>query len=324
VLTAADIGAIPVITMRQELLPEYAHFQQPVIARNKVRYVGEPVAVVVADRAALAEDALDAIALDIEPLPAVASRAASRADASLLFEERGSNLVGTLTALRGDANAAFRDAPYVRRERFEVQRFTAVPMEPRGLLAEWDAARGHLTVHGAAKVAFHNRVILAKQLGLAEDAVTMIEADVGGGFGVRGEFYPEDFLIPFAARALGRPVKWIEDRREHLLATNHARDASPATATARSAACAVGARSILAPTSAPTASPRRATPRKSCRGPIAFPASTTRLTFFSPTRRRPALTVARAASRRTSSASGCSTSWRASLASTGSNSGGAT
>jgi carbon-monoxide dehydrogenase large subunit len=225
VFTASDIGAIPVITMRQELMPEYAHFQQPVIAREKVRYVGEPVAVVVADSAALAEDALDAIALDIEPLPAVADRAASRAGASLLFEERGNNLVGTLTALRGDADAAFEDAPYVRRERFEVQRFTAVPMEPRGLLAEWDAARGHLTVHGAAKVAFHNRVILAKQLALAEDAITMIEADVGGGFGVRGEFYPEDFLIPFAARALGRPVKWIEDRREHLLATNHARDA---------------------------------------------------------------------------------------------------
>ena len=79
--------------------------------------------------------------------------------------------------------------------------------------------------HGAAKVAFHNRGMLAKQMGLAEDAITMIESDVGGGFGVRGEFYPEDFLIPFAARRLGRPVKWIEDRREHLLATNHARDA---------------------------------------------------------------------------------------------------
>ena len=225
VITAEDIGTIPIITMRQELLPEYAHFQQPVIAHEKVRYVGEPIAVVVADSAALAEDALDAIALDIEALPAVANRAASRADASLLYEARASNLVGTLTALRGDADAAFHGAAYVRRERFEVQRFTAVPMEPRGLLVEWDAAKGHLTVFGAAKVAFHNRAILAKQMGLAEDAITMVESDVGGGFGVRGEFYPEDFLIPFAARRLSRTVKWIEDRREHLLATNHARDA---------------------------------------------------------------------------------------------------
>ena len=116
-------------------------------------------------------------------------------------------------------------AAYVRREHFTVQRHGAVPMEPRGLLAEWDAAGGRLTVHGAAKVAFLNRRVLAKQLGLPESAIRMVENDVGGGFGARGEFYPEDFLIPFAARLTGRPVKWIEDRREHLLATNHARDA---------------------------------------------------------------------------------------------------
>ncbi len=228
VLTAADVaqslGAVPIIGMRQELLPQYAHFQQAVIAHDKVRYVGEPLALVVADSAALAEDALDAIAVDIEALPAVASRAASRAGASLLHGER-SNLVGTLTASLGNAKAAFKDAPYVRRERFEVQRHTGVPMEPRGLLAEWDERRKHLTVSGAAKVPFHNRDILAAHLGLAGDAITMIESDIGGGFGLRGEYYPEDFLIPFAARHLGRAVKWIEDRREHLLATNHSRDA---------------------------------------------------------------------------------------------------
>jgi carbon-monoxide dehydrogenase large subunit len=229
VLTASEVkhalGQVPVIALRQELLPDFVPYQQPVIARGKVRYVGEPIAVVVADSAALAEDALEAIAPDIEPLPPVPDRAAARADESILFEATGTNRVITLTAARGDAEAAFRDAPYVRRERFSVQRFTAVPMEPRGLLAQWDAGRGHLTIHGAAKVAFHNRRLLSKQLGLAEDAITMIEADVGGGFGSRGEFYPEDFLIPFAAKALGRPVKWIEDRREHMIASNHARDA---------------------------------------------------------------------------------------------------
>jgi carbon-monoxide dehydrogenase large subunit len=229
IITAEDIGhalgQVPVIPMRQELLPQFTPFQQPVIACDKVRYVGEPVAVVIADSAALAEDALEAIALDIDPTPAVADRSAARANAGLLFEDVGSNLVITLSAVRGDGAAAFRDAPYVRRERFEVQRFTAVPLEPRGLLAEWDEVRGHLTVTGAAKVPFHNRRILARQMRLAEDAVTMIEADVGGGFGVRGEFYPEDFLIPFSARKLNRPVKWVEDRREHLIATNHARDA---------------------------------------------------------------------------------------------------
>jgi carbon-monoxide dehydrogenase large subunit len=98
-------------------------------------------------------------------------------------------------------------------------------MEPRGLLAEWDAARAQMTVSGAAKVPFPNRRMLAKMLDLTEASIRMLEYDVGGGFGARGEFYPEDFLIPFAARLTGRPVKWIEDRRENLLATNHARDA---------------------------------------------------------------------------------------------------
>jgi carbon-monoxide dehydrogenase large subunit len=224
VITAADIGEVPVITMRQELLPEFKPFQQPVIAQDKVRYVGEPLAVVVADSPGLAEDALELIALDIEALPPVADRAAARDGRSLLFEDSGRNLIITLSAVKGDADAAFKNAPYTRRERFEVQRFTAMTMETRGLLAEWDAAKGHMTVSGATKVPFHNRRILAKQMGLAEDAVTMIEADVGGGFGVRGEFYPEDFLIPFAAKMLNRPVRWVEDRREHLIASNHARD----------------------------------------------------------------------------------------------------
>ena len=224
VITAADLGAaIPTIPLRQESSPAFEPFEQPVIAHGKVRYVGEPVAVVLAESAAAAEDALEAIALDIEALPAVVDSAAAGTNRVLLFEAAGSNLALTLTGLRGDADAAFARAPYVRRERFAVQRHGAVPMEPRGLLAEWDA--GRLTVFGAAKVAFLNRRVLAKQMGLPESAIRMVENDVGGGFGARGEFYPEDFLIPFAARLTGRPVKWIEDRREHLTATNHARNA---------------------------------------------------------------------------------------------------
>jgi carbon-monoxide dehydrogenase large subunit len=113
----------------------------------------------------------------------------------------------------------------VRRESFRVQRHMAMPLETRGLLAEWDGARGRLTVNGGAKVLFFNRRTLAKQLGLAEDAIDLVENDVGGGFGARGEFYPEDFLIPFAARHTGRPVKWTEDRREQLMTLNHAREA---------------------------------------------------------------------------------------------------
>jgi len=225
VITASDIGKVPTIPLRQEPLPALRRYEQPVIATGKVRYVGEPIAVVVADSAAIAEDALEAIAVDIEPLPALATRDAARKDDVLLFDDAGSNLASTITGVRGDADAAFREAPYVRREHFRVQRHAAVPMEPRGLFAEWDAARQRMTVSGAAKVPFTNRRTLAAMMALPETAVRMLEYDVGGGFGARGEFYPEDFLIPFVARLLGRPIKWTEDRRENLMALNHARDA---------------------------------------------------------------------------------------------------
>jgi aerobic carbon-monoxide dehydrogenase large subunit len=227
VITAADLGdAIPLVPMRLQPMPEFEAFGQPVMARDKVRYVGEALAMVLADSAGVAEDALGAIEVDIEPLPAIANWQSAAKNETLLFENKASNVTMKFRAVLGDAAAAFKDAPYTRRESFSTQRHTALPMEPRGLLAEWDAASGRLTLSGAAKVLFANRRILAKQLGLAVDAIDMVEYDVGGSFGARGEFYPEDFLIPFAARHVGRPVKWTEDRREHLMCMNHAREAA--------------------------------------------------------------------------------------------------
>jgi carbon-monoxide dehydrogenase large subunit len=225
IVTHADIGAdIPRIPLRQQVLEEGKPYLQPVIARDIVRYVGEPLAVVIAEDQAIAEDALELIQLDYEELPAVVTTQASAADTALLFEATGTNLAATMQARKGDAAAAFAGASYVRKERFSVQRHMASPMETRGLLADWDQDKGKLAVHGAAKVAFFNRSLLAKFLGLPREAVDYFEVDVGGGFGARGEFYPEDFLIPFAARLVARPVRWIEDRREHFLATNHARE----------------------------------------------------------------------------------------------------
>ncbi len=225
VITAADIGEkIPVIPLRLANLPEFKDFLQPVIARDKVRYVGEPIAVIVAATQAVAEDALEAIDVEIERLPAVPDRRTALDGASLLFEGAGSNRAVQYTVRFGDADAAFAKADYTRRESFCCHRLTGLPMETRGLLAEWDAPKKRLTISGASKVLFFNRRILAPMLGLPEDAIDMIELDVGGGFGVRGEFYPEDFLVPFAAMRTGRPVRWIEDRREHLMATNHSRE----------------------------------------------------------------------------------------------------
>jgi aerobic carbon-monoxide dehydrogenase large subunit len=223
IITVADIGSpVPIIPMRLHPLPELQPFLQPVMAHDKVRYVGEPIAMVLAESAAIAEDALAEIAVDIEPLPAATGCGPSDAR---LFDAHSTNLALTYKAVKGDAGAAFAEAAYTRRERFAVQRHTALPMEPRGIVAEWDAVLSRLTVWGAAKVAFINRRILAQQIGLPEASIELLENDVGGGFGARGEFYPEDFLIPFAARRVGRPVKWTEDRREHLMAMNHAREA---------------------------------------------------------------------------------------------------
>jgi carbon-monoxide dehydrogenase large subunit len=225
VITAAEIGeTIPLIPLRLANLPEFAPFLQPVIARDKVRYVGEPIAAVVAESQALAEDALEDIIIDLERLPALPDRRAAATGKSLLFETSGSNRAVQYSVSFGDADAAFSNAEYTRRESFRCHRLTAVPLETRGLIAEWDGAKQKLSIFGASKVLFFNRRVLGPMLGLSENAIDMIEPDVGGGFGVRGEFYPEDFLIPFAARHLGCPVKWIEDRREHLMATNHSRE----------------------------------------------------------------------------------------------------
>ncbi len=225
VITARDLGPqVPLIPLRLQPLPELEPFRQPMLAHEKVRFVGEPLAVIVADSPQIAEDALDGVRIDIEPLPAIVDRDSAEAGETVLFEDHGSNVAIHWTATRGDADAAFRAADYTRRETFRVQRHAALFMEPRGFVALWDDKAEFLTVWGAAKVAFANRKILAAAMGLAEHQIEMIEVDVGGGFGSRGEFYPEDFLIPFAARLLNRPVKWIEDRREHLTCANHARE----------------------------------------------------------------------------------------------------
>src|SRR5205085_73535 len=141
-----EIGTLPRIPLRLQTSPATEPFRQPVIASDAIRYVGEPIAIVLADSAALAEDGVDAIALEIEELPVVADRHISGRHEILLFGEAGTNLAMQFTALRGDAEAAFRDAEYTRREHFASQRHTALPMEPRGLLAERDRATGRMTV----------------------------------------------------------------------------------------------------------------------------------------------------------------------------------
>jgi carbon-monoxide dehydrogenase large subunit len=137
ILISADLGVVvPKIPLRLQPLPQLEPFHQPMLADGKVRYVGEPIAVVLADTPSIAEDALDHIDLDIETLPAITSREQAEAMPAVLFEDHGSNSAITWKAFKGDANAAFASADYTRRETFRVQRHAAMFMEPRGFVAE--------------------------------------------------------------------------------------------------------------------------------------------------------------------------------------------
>jgi carbon-monoxide dehydrogenase large subunit len=226
VVTADDLGAVPRIPVRlgQRAGPGPSACLQPPLANGVVRYVGEPIAFVVATSRYLAEDALELIAIDWEPLPVVAdARRASAPGAPILHAAIGGNVVERLLTRAGDASGALASAERRIVEHFAVQRHTGVPMETRGLTAALDPATGVLTLWGVAKVPHFNRRVLADLLGRPEHLIHFIELEVGGGFGVRGEFYPEDFMVPWTAVRLGRPVQWIEDRREHLMAANHSR-----------------------------------------------------------------------------------------------------
>jgi len=226
VLTAADVPEAAIIPNRVPAPPGTPRYLQPAIARTVVRFVGEPVALVVADDPYIANDALELIDARYEPLAACPSVAdALAAGAPRLFPSTDSNNVATITMRVGDADAALASAAVVIRERFEYPRQTAAALETRGLVAVPPApAGGELHLIGSTKCIHINRTILAPIFGLPVGALRLTEVDVGGGFGVRGELYPEDILVPLAALRLGRPVKWVESRRENLMAANHARE----------------------------------------------------------------------------------------------------
>ena len=226
VMTAADVPDTAIIPNRVPAPPGTQRYLQPAIARDVVRYVGEPVALVVADDRYVAEDALARIDVVYEPLPVCASTAAAlERGAPRLFAGTESNNVAVISMRVGDADRALADAALVLRERFTYPRQTAAALETRGLVAvPPDPRGGELHLLGSTKCIHINRGILAPIFGVPPGALRLTEVDVGGGFGARGELYPEDVLVPLAALKLGRPVRWIEDRRESLMATNHARE----------------------------------------------------------------------------------------------------
>jgi len=232
VFTAADLAerGIGPLTGAEGLPPGALNPALPVLASDKVLWAGQPVALVVAGRPEQAADAAELVAVDYDDLPAVttaldaaAGEAPRLHDSTDSHDSTGTNVAFRKRLTAGDAAAAFARAAYTVGQRMTSQRVAPVAMEPRGVLA-YTAADGRLTIRLTTQRAHGARNLVAKILGLAPDQVHVMAGDVGGGFGAKGWLYPDQVAVIAAARALGRPVKWIEERSESFTATTHGRD----------------------------------------------------------------------------------------------------
>jgi len=226
VFTAADLAerGVGPLAGAEGLPPGALNPVLPVLTSDKVLWAGQPVALVVAGTPEQAADAAEVVAVDYEDLPAVTAvlDAAAR-EAPRLHDSTGTNVAFRKRLTAGDAAAAFARAAYTVGQRMTSQRIAPVAMEPRGVLA-YTAADGRLTIRLTTQRAHGARAMVAKLLGLAPDQVHVMAGDVGGGFGAKGWLYPDQVAVIAAARALGRPVKWIEERSESFTATTHGRD----------------------------------------------------------------------------------------------------
>jgi aerobic carbon-monoxide dehydrogenase large subunit len=195
------------------------------LATDKVRHVGDPLAMVVAESRSLAEDALELIVEDIDMLDAVVTYADAADPAKpLLFEELGDNVNLSMPTSFGDIDAAFAKADRVVRASIGVHRHAPVPMEGRGLIADWDAEAERLTLHATTQSPHMYRMALPAQVGIPMDQIRVLAGDVGGGFGLKNSVAREEVAVVVAAKDLGRPVKWVEDRFEHLASAGQARE----------------------------------------------------------------------------------------------------
>ena len=197
---------------------------QLAMCRDEVRHVGEIVAMVLAESRAVADDAAELIAVDYEPLPVLSDPiAAGEPGAPVLYPAWGDNVAVRFTTGFGDPDGVFRAADVRVRERFDIQRYVGMPIETRGVVAQWDVRDGALTTWNTTQVVHFVQQGLVAALGLPAHKIRVIAPDVGGGFGTKANGYPEDLLIPAAAIATRRPVKWMESRREHMIGSAHAR-----------------------------------------------------------------------------------------------------
>lgn len=198
---------------------------RPVLADGEVVYVGEPIAVVVAESRHLAEDAATAVMIDFDPLPAASTLSSALAEgAPSVHSDARHNIAAEFTFDFGDVGAAFSSAPHVFAETLSMHRGVAHPLECRGVVAVPDPVEGRLTVWSSTQTPHVAKRLICELLGLGDDMVRVAIPDVGGGFGPKLVFYCEELVVPLAARLLRQPVKWVEDRREHFLSTTQERD----------------------------------------------------------------------------------------------------
>ncbi|HYU20984.1 MAG TPA: xanthine dehydrogenase family protein molybdopterin-binding subunit [Chloroflexota bacterium] len=225
VFKARDFQMRPIPTVVPH--PALRPCSQVPLADERVRFVGEPLAVVVATDRYLAEDAAAGIAaeLDLEPLPVVPTwEAALEPDAPVLHEPLGDNLAAAWHVQVGDVERAFAEADRVVGGTFAVQRYTGMPIETRGVMASVDRLSSRLIIWTSTQWPHTVRRALAESLGMAEHRLRVIAPDVGGGFGVKQDVYPEEVVVPLVAKRLDRPVKWVETRREHFVGSAHSRE----------------------------------------------------------------------------------------------------
>jgi carbon-monoxide dehydrogenase large subunit len=205
--------------------PQLTHGRtQYALAKDEVNYVGEAIALVVADDRYLAEDAVGRIKVSYEFLPPVVGLDAARAAEHLVHDDVPGNVAARLEQANGDARAAIASAPHTLSLDLEVERSASTPLEGRGTVARWDVDTGRLTVWTSTQTSTGVRAAVAAKLGLDLGQVEVVTPDVGGGFGVKiNHPWPEEVLVPYAARTLGLPVKFVEDRREHFISSAHER-----------------------------------------------------------------------------------------------------
>ena len=224
VLTGADFEPIPPFVTSVPR-PDVKTSRRHVLPLDKVRHVGEAVAVAVATSRDLAEDACELIELDLEPLPAVVdAEAALEPDAPVVDESLGDNRYAHIEYERGDVEQAFARADRVFSKRFHVGRVAAAPLEGRAIVADFDPSSSSLTIWASTQFPHYLRTLLAGPLGVPENNLRVVAPAVGGGFGLKCSLFVEDVIIPHLARTLARPVKWIEDRYENLAASGHAKE----------------------------------------------------------------------------------------------------